>query len=392
MPFDVRTVAFMLGLLSCLLAGMLLLTGWRLKLIRGIREYALGDLCIGLVFSLGAYYSPLKADDVRLVFEVMVMAYGQSLRINGIRLFNGEQPNPWLPLIMLLLTGSNAYWWVIVDTDIRMRVVTDSLIFCLISLLCVRALWVRTEVRMAYWLTGGAYAVLAVILLLRAIITLWSEPVVGNDSSFSGSMLLMLILMSVVQFCAAFGFMLMLNYRLAADLEHAASCDSLTGALNRRSFELIADQLCDKMAKIQQPLTLMMLDVDHFKSINDHYGHPQGDQVLQCVADIVRASIRHGDYLGRYGGEEFCVLLPMTTENDAYQIAERMRNHFVDTPMSTESGDRVMCTFSVGICDSRHLGLHYPDLLKQADKALYFAKQSGRNKSVTVTELNEQMC
>ncbi|WP_228125216.1 GGDEF domain-containing protein [Candidatus Methylospira mobilis] len=377
----------MLGLLSCLLAGMLLLTGWHLKSIRGIREYALGDLCIGLTFCVGGYYSPLAADDECMVLEAMVLTFGQSLRINGIRAFNGEKPNLLLPFVIMILVGINTYWWVVVHTDASLRAMTNSVFFCLINLLCIRALSIRTEtlVRMAYRLTGGAYAFLVLLIALRAIATLRTDSPADHYYVNHG----FLLLASVAQFCAAFGFMLMLNYRLAAALEHAASCDSLTGALNRRSLALIADRLCLQLTKLQQPLALIMLDVDHFKSINDRFGHPQGDDVLRRLAELARASIRNTDYLGRYGGEEFCVLLPNATESEALQIAERMRNSIANTPLPTETGDTITCTISIGICDSEHFGLDFETMVNQADKALYYAKQNGRNRALTVAQLNE---
>jgi diguanylate cyclase (GGDEF)-like protein len=388
MPFDVRSIAFMFGLLSCLLAGMLLLTGWHLKSIRGIGEYALGDLCIGLVFCVGAFYFPLTSNDGKLVVDVIVIAFGLSLRVNGIRAFNGERPGLWFPSIMAILAGINTYWWVVVDTNEDVRAVSNSLFFCLIGLFCIRALWVRTEslVRMAYRFTAGSYAVMVLALAMRAIATLRAGSSTGFDAA---DKTFFLLAMSIAQFGAAFGFMLMLNYRLAAELEYAASRDSLTGTLNRRSMSVIAGQLCLQLAKLQQPLALMMLDVDHFKSINDRYGHQQGDKVLQSVAELALASIRQSDYLGRYGGEEFCVLLPDSTENDAFQIAERMRNNFANTPLKTDSGETVICTISIGICDSRLFGLNYEAMVKQADKALYYAKRNGRNRVLTVTELSD---
>ncbi|QFY44071.1 GGDEF domain-containing protein [Candidatus Methylospira mobilis] len=389
MYFDLRTAAFMFGLLSSLMGGMLLLIGWQFKSIRGVREYALGDLCLGLVFVLGTYYlTPMAPADGRLVVEVVCLILGQSLCLNGIRLFTGKPPMLVLPALIAIAGGINTYWWVVVDTDIRMRMVINSFIFCLVFLLCIRALWARTEsrLRLAYRLTAGSYAILALTMLLRLVVALRTPGPVENIFISNAPTPM---LMTVAQFCAAFGFMLMLNYRLAADLEQAASSDSLTGALNRRSFDAIADRLCGQLIKRQQPLALIMLDVDHFKSINDRYGHPQGDLVLQSVAELARASIRDIDHLGRYGGEEFCVLLPNATENDAFQIAERMRTGIACTPLPIDENDFVTCTISLGVCDSRDLGFDYGAMLKQADKALYYAKQSGRNKTVTVTELKE---
>lgn len=390
--FDVRTVAFMFGLINCILAVMLFLTGWHLKTIRGIQKYAVGDLCIGLAASLTSYFA-VDSDDPRIALEVLGFAFGHSLRLNGIRGFKGERSSLWFPVGMGLLAGFNTYWWVAVDAHIRWRVTVNSLIYATVSLLCAKALWIRAEplIQKAYRFTGTVFALCALAMAARAAMA-WapSLPVIDHHHSDPYSIGGMLLI-SILQFFSAFGFVLMLNYRLATDLDRLASRDHLTGALNRRSLESFADRLCLQLSLAGKPLSILMLDIDHFKSINDRYGHLVGDRVLEKAAGFIRDSIRTDDFLVRYGGEEFCVLMPGITEHEARQIAERLRRRFAGTPVLAHEGGVVRCTVSIGYGDSLHLGLDLLALLDAADTALYRAKQSGRNRIVAASEMSANM-
>jgi diguanylate cyclase (GGDEF)-like protein len=133
----------------------------------------------------------------------------------------------------------------------------------------------------------------------------------------------------------------------------------------------------------------MMIDVDHFKSINDHSGHQVGDQVLQRLAAVAQASIRREDYFARYGGEEFCILLPATTEEKAGLLADRLREAYAALTM--EFGGAVLqSTISIGVADSNHVGLEFNALVTASDKALYHAKQAGRNRVVAHSVLGNK--
>jgi diguanylate cyclase (GGDEF)-like protein len=122
-----------------------------------------------------------------------------------------------------------------------------------------------------------------------------------------------------------------------------------------------------------------MLDIDHFKSINDRHGHPAGDEVIRTVADILRASLREDDVPGRYGGEEFGVLLPDTPAAGAEVIAERIRKR-VEASALSKSGLRA--TVSIGIAELEAQDMAYTGAISRADRALYAAKARGRNRSV----------
>jgi diguanylate cyclase (GGDEF)-like protein len=172
------------------------------------------------------------------------------------------------------------------------------------------------------------------------------------------------------------------NARLFDEVNRLATLDGLTGTYNRRHFMDLAQREYDNARRFGHPLTAMMLDVDHFKRINDRHGHHVGDQVLRVLAERCKAALRSVDVLGRYGGEEFAILLPGTSQHNAATIlAERIRKKVAEEPIKTDDG-AVKVTVSVGVAaldpDMRSTG----DLFKRADSALYEAKQAGRNRVV----------
>ena len=150
--------------------------------------------------------------------------------------------------------------------------------------------------------------------------------------------------------------------------------DPLTGVPNRRELDRHLDKVNEKM----KPLSVIMVDIDHFKSVNDTYGHDAGDLVLQQFASTVRASIRPADFLGRYGGEEFLVICNADLEETA-EIAERVRSTVYQTPVKVSNEMVISITASFGIAQQCH-GEDPYKTVKRADLGLYSAKQNGRNK------------
>ena len=172
------------------------------------------------------------------------------------------------------------------------------------------------------------------------------------------------------------------NARLFDEVNRLATIDGLTGTYNRRHFMELAQLAFDSARRFGQPLTAMMLDVDHFKSVNDRFGHHVGDQVLRALADRCRSALRSIDVLGRYGGEEFAILLPGTTRQQASKVlAERIRRRVAEEPIETDTGP-VEVTISVGVAAMDASALGPNDVFKLADAALYDAKQRGRNRVI----------
>jgi len=166
-------------------------------------------------------------------------------------------------------------------------------------------------------------------------------------------------------------------------LETLAVTDALTGLCNRRyALERGAQELV-RSARSGDPLALLMVDIDHFRLINERHGQAAGDALLVAVADVLRAGLRQIDVLGRMGGEEFLLILPSTDQAAALAIAERLRSRIAQLGVVLQGGERVGVTASFGVVSGRVAGevnSQLKELLMQADTALYVAKERGRNR------------
>jgi len=165
-------------------------------------------------------------------------------------------------------------------------------------------------------------------------------------------------------------------------LRHMSQTDGLTGVDNRRHIEERLTEMYEHAARLNEPLAVVMCDVDHFKSVNDTLGHQAGDAVLKQLAEVLRTSAREIDRVGRYGGEEFVVLLPGSNVEDAAAFAERVRRAVEATEFAYPGGT-VRRTLSAGVAAWPHPDVrHQEALVKAADDALYAAKEFGRNRIV----------
>jgi two-component system cell cycle response regulator len=168
------------------------------------------------------------------------------------------------------------------------------------------------------------------------------------------------------------------NVLLFEEVKSLAIRDGLTGLYNSRHFREVLVHQVELSRRYAWPLSLLFLDIDNFKNINDTWGHPDGDQVLKALADFLQSHVRLADLLCRYGGEEFVVLLPQTSWNQAHRLAERLREGIAATPISLSHGE-IHITVSIGLsCLTPQLSGE--DLVKAADAALYQAKQAGKNR------------
>jgi diguanylate cyclase (GGDEF)-like protein len=163
--------------------------------------------------------------------------------------------------------------------------------------------------------------------------------------------------------------------KVRVHLESQSVTDVLTGVKNRRSFDLTVEEEFMRAQSRLTTLSLLMIDVDNFKSFNDEFGHPAGDEVLRSLAHLLQSEMRNSDSLFRYGGEEFAIVLPETTLKGAFVLAERFRRAVQRAPWP-----RRAITISVGVAATDSHTLSPRDLLQSADQALYSAKQMGRNR------------
>jgi diguanylate cyclase (GGDEF)-like protein len=167
------------------------------------------------------------------------------------------------------------------------------------------------------------------------------------------------------------------NAALLEQLERQAMSDSLTGLPNRRAFEMEASRIVARAKRSGNAITVGIADIDHFKKVNDQYGHPVGDEVLNAISAVLSQASRASDFVARIGGEEFGLLFPDARPDTALAVAERMRRAVEAFPIKTSGGIELRITISIGLAS--YSGA-LTDALSKADKALYEAKNKGRNR------------
>jgi len=177
----------------------------------------------------------------------------------------------------------------------------------------------------------------------------------------------------------------MLTYTPVTDLVKRASIDSLSGLFNRRHFMELAEGEWSRFDRYERPLSLMMLDIDLFKTINDRYGHQVGDHAIAHIAALCRDGKRTSDVVARIGGEEFALLLPETSLESGRQVAERLRRAVADTPLMI-AGAPIPITVSIGVAEANTEMVDVAALMRAADQALYGAKHAGRNRVVAADD------
>ena len=247
-----------------------------------------------------------------------------------------------------------------------------------------------------HWLLVAGLALEAVVLLGRSALAMTVQGAeVGILQSSSLQTLTFVATFSVV-LVSSMGFVFMSRDRADENNRVMAALDPLTGVANRRSLIAALDRDVARAVRTRESIALMMVDIDHFKDVNDQYGHPVGDQVLCSVVNVLRQRVRAQDLVGRYGGEEFMVVLPDTGLVGAEQLARelckavevsRCRVDGADGADGVE-GDGIAVTVSIGVYGGRlESGDSWDMLIAAADRALYQAKENGRNRVEVATIL-----
>ncbi len=388
---EFRTMLFMTGLLAIALSILLLAINSRTKILKGLKEWVFANLLIGgAVIIFTQTILPLN---MRAVIGGFLIVAGLSLYYISIRIFD-KQPIRWrtiqIALLLFILikigiafSSENEYFSVVFNTIICMALTAATAIYL--------SEYANQKKSPEYGFTSAFFIIFTALTLWRfyVLCTDKSAPVEHltewtlNQVTFLGCMLSVLAI--------NFGFISMVNARLSELLDYSARHDWLTGMLNRGNLEKCAELLTVKTVKAKQTQALLLMDLDHFKLINDNYGHLFGDQVIQLFAQLAKDNMRSIDLLGRYGGEEFCAIMPNVTEKEAQMVAERIRQKYESMVMlfneNTANETPVKCTVSVGVCDSSQLGADFISMFSAADKALYAAKNAGRNKVVVFSHL-----
>jgi diguanylate cyclase (GGDEF)-like protein len=350
------------------------------KTIAGLTEWGWGCLLI-VIAALGfttrgklpvLFYSYLP----NLLIPAGVIAMHRSLGLFG-KLAPGERP-----LIALLGGAALALAWAtfIID-DYRMRVIIVSALLTVLFAACGNSIARYRVKRFPEWFTCGIFAATAVVMGARCVsVLLYQGPLtLENDTSTIHDVYISTFPFSLV--AMSLGFLLMVNRALQGRLEAQALHDAMSGAYRRDPFLEVVEREIAVSRRHGSPMSLLMMDLDNFKAINDTHGHLVGDKVIVDFAAQATQLLRAQDVIGRYGGEEFVVLLPQTGIDAGVEIADRIRRCIAESGAK----DVPPYTVSIGIAC---LDKNHPDtvsLLDAADRALYAAKRAGKNRVVAAS-------
>lgn len=380
--FDIRTALF-LGAFLTLLIGLLLLAvrrhfGSALQAslnwwIAATLLHPIGFLLIGLRDLISPWWSSVLANTlVGASFAAFAIA---------LRVFNGSPQRRERLYALVAATTGLATYYSYVDDNLPLRIGTISIVYALLLGSSARAVYRRGQPLNAIThVTGGLFVVGALVMSYRGATYLflsWTIPT--TVFVVSPLQILSYALGGLLPVVSTVGFLLMCTEFSQQELAKAARLDYLTGICNRRAIEDLAGRSIAAARRHGIPLAMMIIDVDHFKRINDEFGHEGGDAALIETVRRLRESLRTEDLVGRLGGEEFVAVMPNTDGAAALAAAERMRSSFADEPMHIGGGD-ITITVSVGVAVLDARDQQYSHLLRRADRAMYAAKTAGRNK------------
>jgi diguanylate cyclase (GGDEF)-like protein len=382
MNLDVNTL-FLVTIYVEAILGLLLLFAWVQNThIQAVAWWGSADLMrAGSVVLFGMHGSVSDAISIDLANALLFLSF--AVTWTGARVFDGR---PVLP--MYLVAGSVAWLIVahlpILDT-LDLRFLVASGIVTTYTWLTAYEFWRgRSEPLVSRWPAIFMLFAHGALFLLRTplfAILPWSTA-----SEVVGSVWLTVLSFEALLFTIAIAFILLAMAKERTEYRHrtAAMIDPLTGIANRRSFLQDSVEIAKRHTSSVRPTAVLLIDLDHFKSINDRFGHAIGDRVLQVFAETTKASIRSTDLVGRLGGEEFAVVLYDIGRDKAVAQAERIRTTFTEKTREVD-GRPVAATVSIGIALSQGHTLDVSALLAQADQALYYAKERGRNRVEVAT-------
>ncbi len=378
-----------LVLMAVILTGvmtLMLLAAWRFNPRTSALAYWTLAYGCGFLFSLALLLHRFMPEIVAILLSQSLAASMAYCNLSGAQIYTQSRPWSWrifIPALALLLMGSALSNLLLDDQSVRY----------LISSLTVGSLFVASALVMAprKITLYPARALYALVSSLHGLFLLgrpWLFQL-GDAGLFSRDGLI-----AVSQFVAlesivaivlmALCIIMLSSEQMMLELKHIAERDALTGVFNRRAFLTLLRKTAAQLERLHKPLSILLVDLDHFKRINDNAGHKTGDKALRHFIHIAQGCIREGDVIGRIGGEEFAIFLPTADLAEAHVVAQRLRGSLEAHPLAYKHS-RIGITASIGIAsklpdESAEAALH------RADKAMYRAKRNGRNRVETADD------
>ncbi|OCK56738.1 GGDEF domain-containing protein [Bradyrhizobium sp. LMTR 3] len=380
MSFDTSTLYLFATMVAGMLGAMLVLFG-KQENIPALKwwgtAYLLGASSVAIWTIGGATLGePLLLALHALGFVACGMVW------NAARVFHGRKPNlPGLSLGAIAWVGTVL---ALPSLNPAMRLVVGAAIVAIYAGLTASELWSeRRRTMNKRWPAIAVPVMHGCVLALPILLGSLLRP---HDESFASSIWVTAFSIELILYAigTVFVIFMLVSDRAVTVHKTAASVDPLSGMLNRRGFSEACNGVIEREAAAGRPVTVMIFDIDHFKSINDRFGHPAGDEILKLFSTVVVSNLRISDLSGRIGGEEFAALLACPLEEGVI-VAERVREAFEASNIVCEEGP-VDTTVSIGVAGGP-AGTELEVLLAAADTALYQAKRGGRNRVEAAEEL-----
>lgn len=374
---DVPTMLVMIILSSLAAALAMAVVTWG-KRREGVELWALGLLLNAMAYGLFASRGHIHALLSIVLGNVLLCCMFTCLGAALLQ-FQGR-PLPWPTMAVAPVLMAAGMAWCI--DDYAARVVVAGL---LLGALNLWALWILFSHRESTagrgaWLVMAVLALQALVFLVRVVVIGSSDQPATDIMQSSGVQTLTFSTTFIELMVATMGFIFMARDRADENNRRLAALDPLTGVANRRAVIAALDRDVARAVRTRESIAVMMVDIDHFKRINDQYGHPAGDQVLCNVVNVLRQRLRSQDLVSRYGGEEFLVVLPDTDLIGAHQLARQLCEAVAGSRYRHEGTD-IGVTVSIGVFGGRlEPGDSWDMLIAAADRALYRAKELGRNR------------
>jgi diguanylate cyclase (GGDEF)-like protein len=385
MTLDTSTLYLVATMMAAMLGAMLLFFGsqeniaalkwWGTAYLLGAASVALWTLAGNMLggSALGGMLS-LALTSVGFVSCGMIW--------NASRVFHGRTPN-WPGLVLGAIAWIAAVM-ALAPEAAALRLTIGAGIVAVYAGLTASELWTeRRRTLQKRWPAVVVPVLHGMVLLLPIVLGDFLRP---QDEAFGSSIWVTIFSIELVLYAVGtvFVIFMLVSERTVTAHKTAASMDPLTGMFNRRGFSEATARVIEREATAGRPVTVLIFDIDHFKSINDRFGHPAGDEILKLFSTIVINSLRISDLSGRIGGEEFAALLPCSLE-EGVLAAERVREAFASSGIVVDEGP-VDTTVSIGVAGGP-AGTELEVLLAAADTALYQAKRGGRNRVEAAEEL-----
>ncbi|HET7493365.1 MAG TPA: GGDEF domain-containing protein [Bradyrhizobium sp.] len=380
MSLDTATLYLVASMIAALLGSMLLFFGHQ-ENVRALKWWGSAYLLGAASVALWTLASPMLGETLSLSLNA-VGFISCGMVWNAARLFHGRPPNLpglvlgaliWMAAVMALPADASA-----------LRLTLGAAIVAIYAAMTATELWgERRRALQKRWPAVAVPVLHGFVLMLPILLGGLLHP---HDRAFASSVWVTAFAVELVLYSVGTVFLIfmLVSERAVAAHKNAASVDPLTGMFNRRGFSEACARVIERESTAGRPVTVLIFDIDHFKSINDRFGHPAGDEILKLFSAVVINSLRISDLSGRIGGEEFAALLPCPLEEGVI-VAERVREAFEASGIVCDEGP-VDTTVSIGVAGGP-AGTELEVLLAAADTALYQAKRSGRNRVEAAEEL-----